>query len=66
MVQQQQQTKPFVRAVNRADGHSGLTVRIPPDSIDYLEIEFGDRVAIYHEVDPRTKDKVLIIKKVKL
>jgi len=55
-----------IRAVVKASGSGGLSVRIPPSDIDYLQIKQGDYLVIYQEVDPRTKERILISKKVKV
>ena len=55
-----------IRAVVKASGTGGLSVRIPPSDIDYLELKQKDYLAIYQDIDPRTKEKILIMKKVKV
>jgi hypothetical protein len=61
-----EEKKGQIRTVVKASGSGGLSVRIPPEDIDYLQIEQGDYLVFYQDVNPRTKERILITKKIKV
>ncbi len=53
-------------SLNKASGTGGISSRVPVEITKYLEIEEGDRLAWWKEIDPRTKDKIVIVKRVRV
>lgn len=53
-------------SVSKASSSGGTSAVVPVEVSRYLGLEPGDKLAWWNEVDPRTKEKITIVKRVRI
>lgn len=51
--------------IGKAGGSGGKSLRLKSGFAEYLELTLGDYVVVFKDIDPKTKEKVLVVKKAK-